>query len=591
MKISAHLLWLVAIVPILLTGCGGGSGTGFGIIKQNYSTTAAISGFLYEDTASSRTTGATAYVPIKDAKVTCDSQYDYSDANGYFKVTGLTPGEKTCYVSKTGYRTYSFTKTAVAGASVKTGVILMTEGENLTITASVSPTSGTTSDTFTLTCTVSGGTASTLEGRCDSTENWSIMSGTTKTCTYSSTGSYTPGCRADSYYTDDVDSAVTVTSGTGVSVTASVSPTSGTTSDTFTLTCNVTGTETTLEGRCDTTEEWSPITSGYTKSCTYASTGSYTPGCRVDGTTSDNVDSPVSVTAPTTDITVSSFAPSSGASDVPYNGATFSVIFSGSLDNSIDFNNQTTLDNSGFTLSISRSGGGSTIIDNTNALDYGSFSYNTTNVTNDTITFTLDDNTTLSNNGMFYLKPGETYNINSYTAPSNLQGASGETVDTSGAPSSGSFTTSSDVTSPQVSSFSPADGATGVQNNAPTFSVIFNESMDTSVNLNNQTTLDSSGFTLDISRSGGGSTTIDNTNALDYGIFSYNSSNFPNDTLSFTLYTNTTLDGNGLYTIKASSTYNITGRTVPTNLKDLAGNLVDTSTNIPSTGNFTTAAE
>ncbi|HOP08414.1 MAG TPA: hypothetical protein PLF13_14145, partial [candidate division Zixibacteria bacterium] len=84
--------------------------------------------------------------------------------------------------------------------------------ETLSVTAALSPTSGSTEVTFTLTCTVSGGTASSLEGRCDTTHSWStIASGNTMECTYTAAGDYSPGCRVDGSVMDDMDSPVTVT--------------------------------------------------------------------------------------------------------------------------------------------------------------------------------------------------------------------------------------------------------------------------------------------------------------------------------------------------------------------------------------------
>lgn len=167
-----------------------------------------------------------------------------------------------------------------------------------TVTASVLPTSGTAADTFTLTCTVSSGTARTLEGRCNTSGSWSAIVGNTKECRYTFAGSYTPECRINGKTTDKVDAPVVVTA-PPIIVSASVSPTSGTTADTYTLTCTVSGEPaTTLEGRCKTTDSWSTIASGNTKSCNYSTAGSYTPGCRAYGTITDNVDTPVTVTAP-----------------------------------------------------------------------------------------------------------------------------------------------------------------------------------------------------------------------------------------------------------------------------------------------------
>ncbi len=62
-----------------------------------------------------------------------------------------------------------------------------------------------------------------------------------------------------------------------------------------TLTCSTNGSVTTLQGRCDTSDSWTTISSGSTQSCIYTSAGTYTPGCQVNGTATDNVDTPVTV--------------------------------------------------------------------------------------------------------------------------------------------------------------------------------------------------------------------------------------------------------------------------------------------------------
>lgn len=62
-----------------------------------------------------------------------------------------------------------------------------------------------------------------------------------------------------------------------------------------TLTCTATGTVTLLEGRCDTSGDWQPITTGITMVCTYTEKRVYTPGCRLNGSYPDDVDTPVTV--------------------------------------------------------------------------------------------------------------------------------------------------------------------------------------------------------------------------------------------------------------------------------------------------------
>ena len=114
--------------------------------------------------------------------------------------------------------------------------------------------------------------------------------------------------------------------------------------------------------------------------------------------------------------------------------------------------------------------------------------------------------------------------------------------------------------------------------------------MDNTVDLNNAATLTASGFSISLQNaSTSGTVTIDTTNALSYGTFTWSTTNVPYDTLEFTLKSNATLTGLGLKTVAANTTYNITARTVPTNLLDYSGNSADTSTNIPTTGSFTTA--
>ena len=150
-------------------------------------------------------------------------------------------------------------------------------------------------------------------------------------------------------------------------------------------------------------------------------------------------------------------------------------------------------------------------------------------------------------------------------------------------------TSTGDTTAPTVSSFSPVDGATGVAYDQPTFKVAFSEAMDTTVNLNTQATLTASGFNITLQRADtGGSVTINSTNALAYGTFAWTTTTTANDTLAFTLNSSSSLSSAGLKTLYHNVTYNIIARTVPTNLTDVAGNSLDSTTNIPSTGSFAT---
>jgi len=287
--------------------------------------------------------------------------------------------------------------------------------------------------------------------------------------------------------------------------------------------------------------------------------------------------------------TVSSFSPASGATGVAYIQPYFKVIFNETMDGTVDLNDQTTLTASNFTLDIARSGGSSTTIDSTNALDYGTFSWTTTTNSTDTLKFTLKTQADLLEAGLFCLRPGATYTISNWTAPGNLKDAAGNLVSTTGLSTSGTFTTTTDSTAPTVSSFDPASGDQDVSYTQPTFKVVFSESMDTSINLNQDAYIVASGFTLDIARSGGGSTTIDDTNAGSYGTFSWTTTTVPNDTLAFQLRTQSALQGDGLYYLRAGSDYTVSNWTAPNTLVDLAGNAVSTS-GLSTSGTFTTVS-
>jgi len=154
------------------------------------------------------------------------------------------------------------------------------------------------------------------------------------------------------------------------------------------------------------------------------------------------VSAPVYITAAGSAILVDSFSPASGATGVSSDGTVFKVIFTGSLSTSINLNTQATLTASGFSITIQKTGGSTLTINSSNALNYGTFSYTTTSVSNDTLSFTLKPSATLTSSGLKTLKSGTAYSITSRTPPSNLAGASGESVNVStGVPSTGSFTT------------------------------------------------------------------------------------------------------------------------------------------------------
>lgn len=149
--------------------------------------------------------------------------------------------------------------------------------------------------------------------------------------------------------------------------------------------------------------------------------------------------------------------------------------------------------------------------------------------------------------------------------------------------------TNIDDTPPYVIEFIPADGATGVPYNQTTFSVVFSESMETLVNYNDQTILTAGGFSNTIKKiSSGTLLTIDHRTALYAGTFTWDKTYVANDTLSYTLIDNLYLAAARREYLKAGFEYEITKRTIPTNLEDTAGNALDTSKNITSTGTFFT---
>lgn len=100
------------------------------------------------------------------------------------------------------------------GSVIKQDSITVTIPSTMVVTASASPTSALLSSgsaTSTITCIVAGGTATSLEVRCDSTDSWSALtSGDSTTCTYTSTGTYSPACRADGSLIDACDTPVTI---------------------------------------------------------------------------------------------------------------------------------------------------------------------------------------------------------------------------------------------------------------------------------------------------------------------------------------------------------------------------------------------
>ena len=160
---------------------------------------------------------------------------------------------------------------------------------------------------------VTSGAVSKLDVRCDDDLGWEALASgsTTKTCTYTSAGTYTPGCRVNQAIIDNADSPITVTQytppGSNLTVTAGVTPASGNTSTSFTVTCTISGTATpsSLKYRCDTLDDWTAISSGTSANCTYSFAGSYTPACLVDNSAGDPVDTAVTVKSWMIDTTVS----------------------------------------------------------------------------------------------------------------------------------------------------------------------------------------------------------------------------------------------------------------------------------------------
>lgn len=152
-----------------------------------------------------------------------------------------------------------------------------------------------------------------------------------------------------------------------------------------------------------------------------------------------------------------------------------------------------------------------------------------------------------------------------------------------------------DVIPPRVIDYSPKNGAvTSVYDRIP-FVLVFSESMDTSFDLNATATLQASGFNLILQRRATGSTyTFDAATTLRYGSFSWGTTTVPNDTLTFTLYSNQTLGRSGLAFLGPNIVYDVLQRSVSSYLKDSIGNTQDTraafpTTDFPSTGYFTTA--
>jgi hypothetical protein len=291
----------------------------------------------------------------------------------------------------------------------------------------------------------------------------------------------------------------------------------------------------------------------------------------------------------TTSPEVDYIIPADGDEDVPYNETEFSVVFTESME-PVDLMYGNALNDLGLSIGISRQGGGSTEINSANALNYGYFEWTTTTVANDTLVFTLYPNYALEANLLFTLKPNSIYTIGWDLADEGvLTDVAGNPLVTTDVPMTGTFTTTSDVTPPEVAYFSPTDGDIDVPYDETEFKVVFTESMNPVDMSSNGTTLDALGLTIAICRSGGGCTEINSGNALDYGWFTWSTTASANDTLVFTLYDVTILVANSLYTLKPDSTYS-SDWTIenPSVLTDLADNSLIT-TDVPTVGSFMTA--
>jgi len=135
--------------------------------------------------------------------------------------------------------------------------------------------------------------------------------------------------------------------------------------------------------------------------------------------------------------------PANGALNVPYDGTVFGIVFNRSMNASVNLNNNTTLQAAAFSVTIT-GGEYPVTIDRTNAMYYGTFSWTTTTLTNDTLSFTLFPTETLISNEVYPLVPETTFGI-SLIVPSNLQTSGGEPMPVPASPFTGTFTTMPEV--------------------------------------------------------------------------------------------------------------------------------------------------
>ena len=122
------------------------------------------------------------------------------------------------------------------------------------------------------------------------------------------------------------------------------------------------------------------------------------------------------------------------AINIPIEGTAFDIIFNNSMDN--------TLFPTNFSFQITNTtSGGIFTIDQTNYTLFGTFTWNSGVLPNDQLTFQLSLCSALTINGVPCLNPSSTYSVMNSVAPTNLMDANGGSVDTSGMPTSGMFTT------------------------------------------------------------------------------------------------------------------------------------------------------
>lgn len=523
----------LALISAIVAGCGGGGGGGFVKEISTVGQTGTVSGKLATPAAARVYANAIALVPLVDAVVSCGERQSITDSEGAFRITLVPTGLNYCTAVKTGYNLIEFTVDVAAKTttSIPSNIPVYKKGE-FQVSVTPAKTSGTTADSYKVTCDVVGGRAETIDIKCGSSLAYSSAGSKASTafkiCSYSVPGEYTPSCKVDSSVTGASAAAITVTGSPTVSVAASVNPTSGTVNDVYQLTCVPSGTTPfSLEGRCSDASSWSGITTGYSMNCSYSAAGSYRMACRVDK--SDVIAYAPNVTVSIAPLTVTaSVTPSSGLIVDTY---VLSCVANGTpatLEAKCDKN-----DASWSSLTIS--------------------------------TRTGTKNCSYTSTG-------------TYTPTCRVNSDATDDVD---APVT--------VSMPKVIAFSPANGATNVQNSSTPFSVTFDYSMDNTVNLNTPTILAASGFAITIQNDTTGALlTINSSNALSYGSFAWIKTTLTNDTLKYSLKSNSTLIANGLEPMGALQKYNIIARTVPTNLKESRGAAIDTTTNIPTTGSFTT---